>query len=449
MKFRSFLLFILFSMLFVGCEQQNQQTDIRLQKIVNLLSELGISFHQESQKRHLSGKIVNSFLKSDINCPSEDCPPFVGGLFMKKDEKPDALPEFCSATLIGSSRVLTNAHCIPGDIAKAGSDCGGRVRVVFPQTKDHTRESFHCKRILGVASDFDPNQSGSPDWAVLELNGVSPRKPVVFRRDGIAPKEPVTIYKVDFDSDESMVRGQVVRANCLANNHLESHSFIGPISALFGVSNCNPSLKEGNSGSILLDHKRRLVGLLSFVDLFSPIVSEGRRGGGTHGACIPLDEYHPPEECEFDKDKYSVLSVMYNLWSQLLWDAEFAQKAHKENTEKISSLRFSQTLYKWQEDDVRIDFKKEEPMKASHRYFLHQLLPLIFPSFPECVKQKAENSFTFLLHVYKGEQMIHFERQGDIYWVTLADSTENTFPMSDFFVLEETNVLRFQIPVCK
>ena len=42
-----------------------------------------------------------------------------------------------------------------------------------------------------------------------------------------------------------------------------------------------------------------------------------------------------------------------------------------------------------------------------------------------------------------------FEREDDIYWITLADSSENTFPLSDILGLEQADALRFQVPVCE
>ena len=452
MKSRSLLLFILFSMLFVACDQKNQQNDTISQR--------------KLQKKKFSFD----------SCYYKNCPSFVGGLLYESGSSLKG----CSASLIGPSQVLTNAHCIPEDIAEAGSDCDGRVRVVFPKTKDHPSESFHCERILSIASDYNKNEPDSPDWAVLELDGVSSRKPVAFRRDGIEPKEPVTIYKVDFNTDKSMMRGRIVKTNCLANSgHLLSTNFIGPISALFNVNNCNPALEQGNSGSAVLDRQGRLVGLFSFIHYFPPFTVEGKYGGGTHGACIPLDGYHPPQECEFDENEYEFLALRYAQWyrQQLHPNADgVAERVHKENTSKMtfsSVLRFPQTPYRLSEDDMRFYFNEEDPMKTSHRYFLHQMLPFTFPSFPECVGQEGGDSFTFLLSVRGvkdldqndllyggwdnpiqlknevGKQLIRFEREDDIYWVTLADSSENTFPMSDLLGLEEIDALHFQVPVCE
>ena len=240
MKSRSLLLFILFSMLSAAC---SRKVLIRLER--------------RPQKEEFS---------FDVSCSSKDCPSFVGGMFRKLNSG----QSFCSVSLISPSQILTNAHCIPEDIAKAGSDCEGRIRVAFPKTKDHPSESFHCKRILSVASDYNKNEPDSPDWAVLELDGVSSRKPVAFRRDEIEPHEPVTMYKVDFDSvGRSAIRGRIIKTDCLANSsHLLTDDFIGPISALFSVGNCDPFLKVGNSGSAVLDRKEDLLEFFLLFGLF-------------------------------------------------------------------------------------------------------------------------------------------------------------------------------------
>ena len=483
---QSFLLFILFSVLFVAHKEQNQQIApkkeaVQTKENKNLDQKIDTR-EQLEENRNLDWWSV---WKLSISCSSEDCPSFVGGLFIKKDEKSDARPGLCSTSLISPSRVLTNAHCIPVDIAKAGSDCEGRIRMVFPKTKDHPSESFHCKRILSIA-DYDHNHNNKnfaqlqPDWAVLELDGISSRKPVIFRRDGIDFMEPVTIYKVnpyrnDYDPNNKSSRyGQIVRTDCLANaydNPLRSY-FIGPVSALFNVNHCNRSVKTGNSGSAVLDRQGKLIGIVSN--------SHGSRwGAGTHGACIPLDEYYPPQECEYDEYKYKPLAFWYAYYLQgwVSDDVILIEKTHEENYRNSSSsvLRFSQTPYKLSKDDIRIDFTEEELMKATHRYFLHQVVPLVFPSFPECVDQEAGNSFNFLLSVRGSEvldqsnfsywgltdysvqlknkvekQMIRFEREDDIYWATLADSPKNTFPLSDILGLRKIDdALRFQIPICE
>ena len=453
MKSRSLLLLILFSMLFVAC---SRQVRIRLQR-------------KPQEKKFLFE-----------SCYSEDCPSFVGAMVRELDSS----LSFCSVSLISSSRILTNFHCLPKDIAKAGSDCGGRIRFVFPETKDHSDANFRCKRVLSVASNHN-NEPSSPDWAILELDGVSSRKPVTFRRDAIKPHESVTMYKVDFDTGKSVIRGRIVRTDCLANSsHLLTTDFIGSISALFNVGNCHPFLEEGNSGTAVLDHKREFVGLLSFIQNHpSSSMRKSRYGGGTHGACIPLDGYRPPEECEYDGDRYRFLGDRYAQWyrQQLHLDTdEVAEKVHQENIEKMNSssvLRFSEMPYRLSEDSFQLYLSEEDPMKTSHRNSLHQMVPFYFPSFPECVDQEGEDSFTFLLSIRGGEilnkdrkdsiwnrglenypirlkngveqQMIHFERDDDIYWITLEDSPKNTFPLSDLLGLEETDSLRFQIPVCE
>ena len=478
------VLLVLFSILFVANEEQKQQNAPKKQAQAKESKNLDQKIDTTEQLEDNEDLDWWSAWKLSITCSSEDCPSFVGGLFIKKDKKSEARPGLCSTSLISPSRVLTNAHCIPVDIAKAGSDCEGRIRMVFPKTKDHPGESFHCKRVLSIA-DFKHNHNNKnfaqlqPDWAVLELDRVSSRKPVVFRRDAIKPNEPVTIYGVNplyrngYDPNKASRYGQIVRTDCLANAYndpLRSY-FIGPISALFNFNHCNRAIKVGNSGSSVLDHHGELVGVVSN--------SHGSRwGAGTHGACIPLDGYHPPQECEYDEYKYKPLAFWHAYYLQdWVSDVSLIEKAHEENHQNSSSsaLRFSQIPYKLSKDDIQIDFKKEEPMKAIHRYFLHQVVPLIFPSFPECVGQEGRDSFNFLLSVrgsevlnqsnssywglmnYSvelknkvGKQLIRFERDNDIYWATLADSHENTFDMSDLLGLRKIDDgLHFQVSVCE
>ena len=355
------------------------------------------------------------------------------------------------------------------DIAKAGSDCGDRIRVAFPKTKDHPSESFHCKRILSIG-DYDRNDKGMiepGDWAVFELDGSTSRKPVAFRRGGIDLMEPVNIYKMNplnADHNKGNINVEIVRTDCLANSYNYSLPpfFIGPISALFNLDNCYPVLGRGNSGSAVLDLQGRLVGLLSFViyDL-SSTSKKSKYGAGTHGACIPLDEYHPPHECEYDKDKYFQLAFWY-AFSLQKWspDAKWIPdensfpdllnsivEAHEENYRNSFSsvLRFSQTPRALSKDDIQIDLALSSDVKQ----FLSGMLTLAFPSFPECVEPGEGDSFTFLLSIMGREkQLIRFKRQNDIYWATLTDSSENTFDM--YLLLgTEKNKFHFLVSICE
>ena len=79
---------------------------------------------------------------------------------------------------------------------------------------------------------------------------------------------------------------------------------------------------------------------------------------------------------------------------------------HEENIGKMtfsSVLRFSETPYRLSEDSLQFYLSEEDPMKISHRNSIHQMVPFYFPSFPECVDQEGEESFTFLLSIRGGE----------------------------------------------
>ena len=53
----------------------------------------------------------------------------------------------CSGTLYNNKYIITNSHCIPKEIAKAGADCSDQLKVLFPTTKYYNSESAKCKNI--------------------------------------------------------------------------------------------------------------------------------------------------------------------------------------------------------------------------------------------------------------------------------------------------------------
>ena len=159
---------------------------------INSVKDVGISrlYDNEFQAKKI-------FLQSSIVCPKGDCPSFVGGLY---NISPGKMSGYrvggCSTSLIAPDQVLTNAHCIPEDIAQIGNDCGNRIRIVFPKTSQHPLETLNCLKILNKSPLSE--KAESPDWAILKLDRASKRTPLILNHNGIQSMEPVTLHKINF-----------------------------------------------------------------------------------------------------------------------------------------------------------------------------------------------------------------------------------------------------------
>ncbi len=270
------------------------------------------------------GALTRAFHGSTVTCDLQDCPSFLAGLYIidfSEGEKRGLYS--CSGTLIGNNRILTNAHCIPKDLQKAGASCHGRIKINLPQTAQFKMERWDCSRVVDVSVDTE--SSIEPDYAIIEMTGVTSRDPVVVRGEGILANAPVTLYKVDFDLYASRLsKGRVVKTACRANaEYFLSKQFTGPKSALMNVSYCSQKLREGNSGAGILNGDNELIALFSFgvfvedsdepwamaIREEHPLIKQNA-GGGTNLACVPeMGRFAEDFRCHFGgSDHYESLS---------------------------------------------------------------------------------------------------------------------------------------------
>ena len=430
-------------------------------------------------------RAMQLYSESIISCPTGDCPSFVGGLYsLSHDKSKGYTIGACSLSLIVSDRVLTNAHCIPENISRVGESCLGSIRIVFPKTDKEPLETFGCEKILNKASVL--KNPDNPDWVILKLDKPSVREPVTFDFGGIGYMEPVTLYKVDFDIETfSSSRGTIVRTSCLANtNNMLSTEFLGPVSPLFNVSDCDKKLVIGNSGSAVLNKDGNFIGLFSFISPDKnrlPLKLKKKKnivGGGTNGVCIPFENHRIPERCEFDEEEHKSLAIRYAYWLRMKQDDKahnVAAEIHKRNTVlHSSSLKFSLNSG---EKLMELSFDLEEPMALLKSDFINQAFPFLAPSFPECVYNWMGSSFPVVLETripdyfdekrlfglknksdysikVEGriwEQTFLFERQkkpgGDLYKVKMVEM-ENS-PLADLLLLKPHHDFHFFLPICK
>ncbi len=479
MKPHWLFIFSLFPLIFAGCTKSHNGK---------------LQFDDELHARRI-------FSQSVVDCPTGDCPGFVGGLYnisLNKTTKQYDVSA-CSASLIGPDQILTNAHCVPEDISRIGDLCQGHIRVVFPKTDTHPLETFACQKILNISPV--PENPENPDWVILKLDRVSVREPLAFDHSGIQTMEPVTLYKINFKfNDLSPARGTVIKTHCLINtHHAQATHFIGSVSALFNISDCTEKLIVGNSGSAVINKEGKLIGLFSFI---APLLTnlphhfnqERDVGGGTNGACIPFGNHKIPESCKFDETEYHSLAIRYAYWLRLQWDPQdykILLDTHRKNILQHSSkIRFTFFERLNYTPDFSFNIIKE-PMAALKSDFVNQALPYFMNSFPECVHQGIASSFQVVLGTWvpdyfdntslmgqkdehnsiyveskTGEQTFLFEKKHNYdilcptgggtchleekkdhhYKVTMIET--ETSSLSDLLGLDPDHELHFYVPIC-
>jgi hypothetical protein len=354
-----------------------------------------------------------AFESSTVNCSTEDCPGFVGGLYAYTSDFMSYEISSCSATLISKNRILTNRHCIPDDLKFKGARCNQRIKIYFPKTQDYQEKRHECDQIEYITS-YDSTMA--PDWAVIRFKEASDRPAAKLNRDGIEDNTLVTIYKINFDlSLDKASRGEVNKSNCIANsNYVYSINSIGPQSALMSVSDCNNEIIRGNSGTGILNEKNELIGVLSFNFNVNPEESSIARsnmgikqtsGGGSNLACMEFDSFKAPRLCEFNPKNYQLYAEILSLYRAQRNDESFnitnTLVANPENqqwlemTNEITSEKIGNFNVK--------DLSGTDDLKL---YMTHYILQTHFFEIPKCIKNNAPPKFKFKMLIRESEGKI-------------------------------------------
>ncbi len=348
-----------------------------------------------------------AFEDASIQCGDGECPESTVGVFTLQLDAYSTKMGQCSGTLIAPDKVLTNEHCLPEDLSRAGASCKGQIRLAFAETPSHPQEVVDCERIEQVSVVLDKKDALRPDWAILKLERpVSRRFRSLSQEDGIQAEQPVKLYKINFDFTHPDPTGFVVETSCLANTpHYFSREHIGSLSAVFNISDCDTKLISGNSGSGVVNQQGELVGVFSFINPIedgssSAMVQLRTRfpemrqntGGGTQVACIPFENKPVPSLCEFDRG-YA--------WRALEYQDLVSQTIHPDFQE--AKVKIEQALLT--EDPIHIkwaawqtemeDQLVFDPSLSSQQRFLARLeMANLFPWMPICVKPAAPDSFS-------------------------------------------------------
>ena len=136
----------------------------------------GMAKSESTRKFTDEEQAQNFFNSSTIECESGDCPQAIGGLYTYAGQDESYSVGSCSLTLISSNTVITNRHCLPEDIEKAGSSCFNRIRIILPQAEGFPTETYECDKV--VAASLHYPQTAAPDWSVLKFKGQTKRKPI-------------------------------------------------------------------------------------------------------------------------------------------------------------------------------------------------------------------------------------------------------------------------------
>jgi V8-like Glu-specific endopeptidase len=149
-----------------------------------------------------------------VSCETS-CNPAVGMLSMAGRFEGTWGAAQCTASLVGPDLAVTNGHCIPDDIAVAGTDCSERIWINFPDSGDQPEyeRQLRCSRVLYRRRD--ENIHGA-DLAYIRLEHSSKRPPLTISRAGFADGQQYEVEKVNPVTYPDRIGGMLNRTSCRA-----------------------------------------------------------------------------------------------------------------------------------------------------------------------------------------------------------------------------------------
>lgn len=203
------------------------------------------------------GEVEEFLSKQEIVCePGIYCPDYVAKIVVIDRGS----PRYCTGTLVGRSKLLTSASCLPAYLRTPEADCSEDVYIFFSRG-NRPPERVKCEAILQV-SQLDGNQVEywRDDVAVLELSRYMwSREYKDVNRKGFRDAEKFRFYGVEQTGDYT---GIIRKEEC----EVVLNSYLYPLSS----SESSPNIllsgcarKSGYRGAAILDGYPRIRGVLS------------------------------------------------------------------------------------------------------------------------------------------------------------------------------------------
>ncbi len=204
-------------------------------------------------------ELTNAYNNQTVYCgvAQNDCPGFAAKLaywFLAENGK--YYLGSCSGTLYQNKYILTNSHCIPSEIKRAGAICSDQIKVLFPYTKRLNAQSVRCARVIQVYQQ----DKGQPDLAVLEMEKVVSRDDdVVITKNNFIENSKVYAYTMNPNSyDRNIGTITLKRCTLSVDNAFTMSNLTSSSVAILSGNDCN--VISGNSGSGLFNEKGEYLG---------------------------------------------------------------------------------------------------------------------------------------------------------------------------------------------
>lgn len=273
------------------------------------------------------------FRQSSVYCSENSCPASVAKLTFYTLDEGEMQFSVCSGTLIRPGLVLTNAHCIPKEIAHVGADCSKQIQVKYPGPEKWSTEgseAVNCQRVRSVYRHME----GEPDLALIEVDRSKDKRRAALGVSKADPEVGSILTAYTMNPIDNSIRGRITKKECkvLEENNLFENDFNGRGKVISlgseyrSFDTCN--IIGGNSGSALFNDKGEVVGAIHAYMLEDKIKEILKEDGFTIGygfnmtrigrayniSCLGSLDYHNSPSCDVKKNP------SYNSMNDLLVD---------------------------------------------------------------------------------------------------------------------------------
>ncbi|HXH74285.1 MAG TPA: trypsin-like peptidase domain-containing protein [Bacteriovoracaceae bacterium] len=188
----------------------------------------------------------------------EVCPNYITKIVVFDSHKN---PRTCTGFLVSDDTVATSTSCLPQLLRLKDQDCSTEVTFFFPKTNNLPAQRVGCSKVLQVS---ELGNKDAPLWrddvAFLKLEkSITTRRTLAFHREGIENHREYTFWGIDQIDDKT---GIIRRQDCEGIHG----SWINPLASKLTSPNmifAGCVLKNGNTGSPILDARGRVRGMVS------------------------------------------------------------------------------------------------------------------------------------------------------------------------------------------
>jgi hypothetical protein len=186
-------------------------------------------------------------MNASLTCQNNDCDASVGLLTVVTSEEGKWSVGQCTASLVGSDTIVTNAHCVPQDISAAGSSCAGRLWLTFAADPAHPEydRQIGCGSVISARKDRGLDGA---DYAFLKLDRASNRPALRLSHAGFEADRNFHVHKINPVRVANGMGGFLQKIDC--RSMYDSDMFDAPLdsqSQTMLLVDCE--IIPGNSGS--------------------------------------------------------------------------------------------------------------------------------------------------------------------------------------------------------